>query len=436
MRTLAGLLGVLYPVVNKVIKILTMIRLKKVILFGLMILAGAASASAQDFTDTLKVYFPVGRSNFISSYMDNGERCDKFLEHARSLKGHKFFRVYRVDFVGSASPDGPEKLNEQLAKKRADNLVKYLHKKVEFEDSVVFVSSVTEDWDALVKVIKADKNMPQRDSVLKVIADSELGRFRERELKQRYPQSWSYMSQNYFSQLRNFTIYMHVGIDAPDTEDYHAEEDILILPEEEHICEFDYFKLLQKDTLALLPMPWTKEMTVKTNAIGWAMGHQNVAVEFDLAPHWAIAVPFYYSGGYNYFAETLKFRGIVLQPEARYYFNADLANDGWYVGAHLGIGWYNFALNGDYRIQDHGGRRPAWGGGIGGGYVMQFRKHPAWGVEFSLGAGVYDALYDKFYNEENGPIAESAVRKVFFGIDNAAVSFTYKFGLKRKEGKK
>ena len=101
----------------------------------------------------------------------------------------------------------------------------------------------------------------------------------------------------------------------------------------------------------------------------------------------------------------------------------------------MGLGWYNFALDGEFRIQDYKGRRPAWGGGIGAGYALQFRKNPRWGMEFAIGAGVYDVKYDIFYNEENGPYAESGVHDTFFGVDNAAISFTYKFPFK-KEGRK
>lgn len=162
-----------------------------------------------------------------------------------------------------------------------------------------------------------------------------------------------------------------------------------------------------------------------------------MAVEYDVIPHLSVALPFYYSGGLDYFKETLKFRGIVLQPEIRYYpWLQDGDNGGFYVGAHLGLGWYNFALDGDYRIQDHKGRRPAWGGGLGVGYSLQFKKNPRWGMEFALGAGVYDAKYDMFYNEANGPYFKQGIRKTWFGIDNAAVSFTYRFDLKKKGGKK
>ena len=53
-----------------------------------------------------------------------------------------------------------------------------------------------------------------------------------------------------------------------------------------------------------------------------------------------------------------------------------------------------------------------------------------WNVEFSLGAGVYKAYYDKFRNERNG-VRSSTVRKTFIGLDNAAVSFSYMFDLKK-----
>jgi hypothetical protein len=188
----------------------------------------------------------------------------------------------------------------------------------------------------------------------------------------------------------------------------------------------------KKIEVAFMPY-WEPELTVKTNGLGWGMGHFNAAVELDLAPHWSISVPFYYSGGVDYFKSTLKFRGIVIQPEARYYFKG---NDGWYLGAHFGMGWYNFALGGDYRIQDHKGKRPALGGGIGAGYTMQFKTAPRWGLEFALGAGVYDVKYDMFFNEPNGAYAERGVHDTFFGIDNASVAVTYKFGKIRKEGKR
>ena len=197
---------------------------------------------------------------------------------------------------------------------------------------------------------------------------------------------------------------------------------------------------------------WIK---VKTNLVGWGMGHANVAVEWAFAEHFSFALPFYYSGGFDYFKDTWKFRCIVLQPEVRYYFaggkrrgstgngstgrvstGGNGSTGGFYVGVHAGIGWYNYAVGKEFRIQDHEGERPAYGGGVAVGYSMPFKKNPRWGMEFSIGAGVYDAVYDSFYNEPNGAYAEYGKHTTWWGIDNASISFTYKFPFNKKEGRK
>ena len=57
-------------------------------------------------------------------------------------------------------------------------------------------------------------------------------------------------------------------------------------------------------------------------------------------------------------------------------------------------------------------------------------------MEFAVGGGVYDSKYDLFYNEANGPYHQKGVRKIWYGVDNASISFTYKFDVKQKGGKK
>lgn len=170
------------------------------------------------------------------------------------------------------------------------------------------------------------------------------------------------------------------------------------------------------------------QLSIKTNALGWSMTVTNVAVEIDIAEDWSVNIPVYYSG-FDYFTETLKFRTVTVQPEIRYHFPTVT---GLFVGAHLGLGWFNMAY-GDWRIQD--ARRPAYGGGFGVGYKLPFRSNPRWAIEFEIGAGVYDVAYDKFYNEKNGPLYDGNIRKAFIGIDNAAVTFSYSIDLK-KEGRR
>lgn len=184
------------------------------------------------------------------------------------------------------------------------------------------------------------------------------------------------------------------------------------------------------ETFPTEPEGWQRHLYVKSNAIGWAMGVTNIAAEVDLAEHWSFTLPLYWSS-WNYFKSTLKFRTLTLQPEVRYWFSE--SNNRWFAGAHFGLGWYNFATDGKYRTQDHGGHSPAVGGGIAAGYRLPLSHNKRWKMEFSLGAGVYRLHYDKFRNEPDGLLVETK-KKTWFGIDQANVSVAYTFDLGRKGG--
>ena len=108
---------------------------------------------------------------------------------------------------------------------------------------------------------------------------------------------------------------------------------------------------------------------------------------------------------------------------------------GLFLNAHATFGWYNIAtFTGNYRYQDHKHISPTFGGGIGAGYKLPLSRDPEgrWGLEFTLGAGVLPLHYDIFYNEHNGLLAGEE-RKTSFGLDNAAITVTYRIGRKAKQ---
>lgn len=168
---------------------------------------------------------------------------------------------------------------------------------------------------------------------------------------------------------------------------------------------------------------------LKTNAIGWGMLIPNVSVEMDMCKHCSVTLPIYYSA-INYFSSEVKFRTLCFQPEMRYWFAEN--NNGWFGGAHFGIAWFNYANGGEWRFQDHNRHTPVIGGGLSGGYRLSVSKNQRWFMEFSLGVGIYKLHYDKFHNEPNGQLVETR-KRTFFGVDQLAVSFAYRFELKNKK---
>lgn len=173
---------------------------------------------------------------------------------------------------------------------------------------------------------------------------------------------------------------------------------------------------------------------LKTNLLSWSAAITNASVEVDLARHWSFNLPVGYSA-WNYLKTTYKFRTLAVQPEVRYWISGD--NEGLFAGAHAGVGSYNFAFDGQYRYQDHDRRNPAVGGGLSIGYRMPVACGSRWCIEFTLGAGVYHLYYDVFRNTPDtmqGLLVDT-VRKTYWGLDQASITFCYWFDLKDKEGK-
>ena len=390
------------------------------------------NARDRERKDSLSVYFRRDSHIFEANLNDNGARCDEFVEELLRVQSNSSLVITGVEFVASASPEGAVAYNEWLVQQRANSVVEYLREKISFADSVIVVSNITEDWKRLEEMVLADPNVPGRKQVLEIISNYEGDEAEKQLMALLDGKAWKYIYRNFFPVLRSFRVCICIGSNMMDIEKLVFTE---VPALEAPVPGLTY---APKPVTAPAVPKWTRQITLKTNMLGWALLGENIAVEVDLCPQLSIAVPFYYSGGLDYFKETLKFRGIVLQPELRWYPSAGktLKNDGFFVGAHFGLGWYNFALNGDWRIQDHRGETPAYGGGIGLGYALKFKKNPRWGMEFAIGGGVYSVLYDRFYNEANGPYDEQAISDIWFGVDNAAISFTYDFDLIKKGGKK
>lgn len=401
--------------------------------------------SAQDQADSLVIYFRQGYSIYEPNFKDNGKRMDEFIERVHGIQQDSLKKIIKVSYISGASPEGNRSNNERLAQKRAAAISNYLHNRISFASNAVESVLRTEDYIELANMV-AQSDMPYRDEVLEILRTYPTEQMVNGVLRNpcksalinlRGGAAWKYMLEHFYPALRRFKMLVVVGIERPSY-DEPAPEPVVEQP-----------KVVEQPAPAPEPTPepepeptpapvepaptpapvWSPQMLVKTNAIGWGMAISNLALEVELAKHFSFNLPVYYSG-MNYFTENVKFRMFGVYPEFRYWFKE---RDGWFVGAHGGLAYFNYALGGDWRIQDTNGTTPALGGGINVGFRMPLsKKHPRWKVEFTLGAGVYDVNYEKFVNEKDGPKAQGAVHKTAVALDNVGVSFSYSFDLKKR----
>lgn len=344
--------------------------------------------------------------------------------------------IVKVIVSGYASIDGPEETNNQLAKLRMEKLRALLSDTYNIPSHKLVKRYTGEDWKLFRQLVEADSLIPGRDSLLQII-DMKIGND-SKEAKIRHLQkgaTWEYLSRTILPLMRSTSVEWYVWRPAakkPEPEEPVVVENTDIIQEQPEVVtvveEVVEEEIIYEDD-------WYRKMYIKTNAPAWALLWQNAAVEFDLAKHWSVSLPLYWSP-YNYGKQTLKFRTLAFVPEVRYWPNAD--NMGFFVNAHFGLAEYNYAKDGEYRYQDHDGKTPAIGGGIGVGYRFYFCKNHHWSMEVAVGAGVYKLDYDIFLNTPSTKHGYLIGRhqRTFYGIDQAALTFSYSFGLRKKGGDK
>ncbi len=80
--------------------------------------------------DSVRIYFRQSIDTLDLNYRSNKEKLDLFSKRLLELKEHKV-RFRNVQILSSASPEGPSRLNESLAKNRAEVLSNYIRNNVE-----------------------------------------------------------------------------------------------------------------------------------------------------------------------------------------------------------------------------------------------------------------------------------------------------------------
>lgn len=382
-----------------------------------------------------KIQFPIYAGSLDADAMSI---LDKFTQRLDSVILND--EITRVRIKGMSSPDGPHNLNVRLAGDRANALYMYIFPSRGFALDSIDMQVVGEDWIGFRKLALADKMMPSAGNVLEII-DSDLPAATKKYRLKRLNggRVWEYLSEHTFPKLRAASVEVNFMKNLPimETVEFDLNSDSKTdLTESDQTGESDddlkkNENIEDSPAVTDLSDKWAEQMSIKSNLPVWLAAMPNIAIEFDLGHHFSIAASVYYSG-WDYFKRNIKFRNLTVMPELRYWPRSD--NMGFFLGIHGGMAWYNVAWGGDRRYQDHDGKTPALGGGVNIGYKFPLRsKH--WSMEVSVGAGAYKLDYDVFMNEPNGILIDRK-KKMFYGVDNAALSICYHFGLKKKGGRK
>lgn len=417
-------------------------HISKAMLFALLCfitlsLPTAGYAAVEEQTTEFQVIFKVNSTEIDPSLGDNAVQINKAVRFLQEVKADPAVEIVNVAFCGTASPEGPSELNRTLSTKRLKAMENLVRGQVDLPDGVVTYDDAYIPWRWLKSRIEASDDIISKQAVLEIIdsepamvnfykgdsrtIDNRVKRLQQLDGGRPYRQ----LFDRYFADMRMASAVLVTVRQLPEPE-----------PQAEPIPTVMEPVVIAEESVVVEEEPaddWYRKMYIKTNIPAWALLWQNLAVEFDLAKHWSFALPVYWSP-YDYGKQTLKFRTLAFVPEFRYWVKPD--NTGFFLNAHFGLAYYNYAKNGDYRYQDHDGKTPAIGGGIGLGYRFYFCRNHHWTMEAAIGAGIYKLDYDIFQN--TNPTSHGYLlrreKRTFYGIDQAAFTISYSFGLRKKGG--
>lgn len=392
--------------------------------------SGAPAAMEAEYTDSIR-----GTQYFKRSVSAINNITPELKNLAHSVDS--LYRIQRIDSLllcGNASPDGPSKLNTDLAFDRAKNVASYLQFATSMPSEKFTVTSKARNWNDLLALLESrDWDEQKRaDEAIRILKAGDSDMVAQLRAAQ-HGWVWKWLDDKVFPLMRATSVvafYETEPINLTPSIDTFEDPKFVEPEDEEVVVEVAVEEV--EDEVEPADDDWRRHIYVKTNLPAWLFLWMNAACEIDIAPHFSATLPIYYSG-FNYFTRTLKFRTFAIQPELRYWPNRD--NSGFFVGGHFGMAYYNIALKGDTRWQDHDGDTPALGGGLAIGWRFRLNSNPDISMEATVGYGIYKLDYDTFENRTNGWLT-GRHKRTFYGVDQAALSFVYRFGLGKKSNQK
>ncbi len=136
-------------------------------------------------TDVYNTYldFRLNQATILPNYKNNAKELENIQTLFEKTVGDSNIEVNNIAIVGYASPEGPEGFNEQLSKRRAEALMKYLATKVKDIPATTYTTAFGgENWEGLV-IALAELKPPYADSIITIVNTTTDDKLRKEKIK-------------------------------------------------------------------------------------------------------------------------------------------------------------------------------------------------------------------------------------------------------------
>lgn len=407
--------------------------MKKILILLFMLYSGVIFA--QETSDSVQVYFRQGYASLDLSFSGNRERLNLFISNLQQLRGNALYRIVRMRVVGCASPEGSVSLNNNLANKRAENLLAWVEKQVSLEGVSLEVTSVGIDWQGLEELVITSE-MPYKKEVLDILRKTpemiagnvQIESWRKRQLVMLHGGiPWQYMEKIFFPKLRNASLRVVYEIEPVDVLESLKPTAKINLPVPE-IIPLNLSPLFNSTSRRK-----SFYMAIKTNLLYDAILVPNIGAEFHLSNNWTIGGNWVYAWWKNdqkhnywriYGGDLFirKYFGIKAQEKPL---------TGHHVGLYVGIATYDFELG----SRGYLGDKWSYHSGIEYGYSLPIARRM--NLDFTLGVGYLGGQFMEYQPIDNHYVWQATKKRHWFGPTKAEVSLVWLIGygnINKKKG--
>ena len=152
--------------------------------------------------------FVVNKWDILPNYMDNPTELQKIHNSVNIVKNDSNVTIQKMVVEGYASPEGSFSHNTMLSEKRTDALRQYLQHAGMVKGIKMEARGKGENWDGLVKALRGNSAIPQRDKLLSIATASIDSDLKEKRMHSEAAEGYAYVLKNVFPSLRctNYTV--------------------------------------------------------------------------------------------------------------------------------------------------------------------------------------------------------------------------------------
>lgn len=402
------------------------------IAFIFLALAVQTAAAQENDKKEVCIGFRVGLSLLDPKFENNEANLNDVIQFLNEVRNDTTIELTQVTFCGSASPEGGNKLNRNLAKRRCANMEQYVRQRITLPDALVKRQEWSDAWQKLaIYVEKSD--MPNKKEVLHELLETPEYTYnkygalvdsrKKRLMDMNYGRTWNYMLDKFFPSVRNASAILVTIRKKNEPAPEPKPEPVVEEPKQPE-------PVVQPEPIVDTKQP--AYFAIKTNMLYDALLVPNVGVEFSLGKRWSVAADWMY-GWWSRNKSNRYWRVYGGGLTVRKYFGAKAAEKP-LQGHHIGINAQMLTYDIEFGGKGYMGGKP---GGtlwdrmnytIGAEYGYSMPVARRLNIDFSLAAGYMGGRYYEYTPLDGHYVWQATKNRKWIGPTKVEVSLVWLLG--------